>query len=119
MSDAPEMRKVLARDVVPYEWALWCSIEDGEPFANAIESVKWSDDGQHLWYLLGTHNFYKADPDKELELVPCTQGISGEYQEKLRREHAAMIANRPIPTRECDACAGTGRVACSTSAVPK
>lgn len=115
MSDAPEMRKVLARDVVQYEWAIWCSIEDGEPFANVVEHVvlllhlnaprlitgtvardelqflvglglvevvSWSDDGQHLWFMLGTH----------------------------RREHAEMLAKRPVPVTQCSSCSGTGKV---------
>lgn len=111
MSDAPEMKKVRARDVVPYEWAVYCTMgDDPKPFANAIELVKWSEDGQHLWFLLGTHNTYKAAPDEEVELVPCVQDLPDDYMAKVRREHAKTIAARPIPVTQCSECNGTGRV---------
>ena len=106
----PEMQKIRARDVVPYHWGVWCSIADGQPFTNAIELVRWSDDGQHLWFLLGTHNFYKAAPDEEIDLVPLEPGLSPQYLEKVKLEHAETIAKRPVPTVPCASCAGAGKV---------
>ena len=67
----PELKRVLARDVLPYHWGVWCTVGGRpEPFSNTIEHVSWSEDGQHLWFMLGTHNFCKAAPDQEIELVP-------------------------------------------------
>jgi hypothetical protein len=109
MRDVSEMQKVRARDVVPYEWAVWCTV-DGYPkaFANSIEHVSWSEDGQHLWFMLGTHNFYKALPDEEIELVPCGPStMSADYQAKVRKEHAETIAKRPTPKADCPLCDGT------------
>ncbi len=70
MVSNPQMEKVLARDVKPYEWALWCSIADGEPFANDIVSSHPSECGTHLWLMLDSHHFIRAEPDEELELIP-------------------------------------------------
>lgn len=66
----PVTEQVLARDVVPYEWAQWCSIEDSLPFSNDVVSVRPSDCGTYLWFMLETWNFFKAKPDEELELIP-------------------------------------------------
>jgi len=60
-----------ARDVKPYHYGLWSSV-GGDPFANCICSVKWSDDGAHLWFMLESHNFYKVEPDEEIEVVELT-----------------------------------------------
>lgn len=69
----PETKKVKARDVKPYEWALWCSIMGSEPFANDIVSVHPSECGAYLWFMLDSHNFLKATPDEELELIPLSK----------------------------------------------
>lgn len=69
MSD-PKTVKVKARDVVPYLYGDWSSVADGEPFANQIVRIRWSEDGEHLWFGLDSHNFMKARPDEVLELVP-------------------------------------------------
>lgn len=70
MSIKPETERVIARDVKPYEWAQWCSIAGGPPFANDIVSVKPADDGVHLWFMLDSFNFMKVKPDDVLELIP-------------------------------------------------
>ena len=69
MSD-PKTIKVKARDVVPYLYGFWSSVADGERFANQIMRIRWSEDGEHLWFGLDSHNFMKARPDEVLELVP-------------------------------------------------
>jgi len=65
----PECVKVLARDVVPYLYGVWSSVAGGEPFANQLVHMRWSEDGEHLWFGLETHNTVKARPDEVLELV--------------------------------------------------
>lgn len=51
----PATKQVRAIDVRPYQWAIWCTVgRDTRPFANAIESRRWSEDGQTIWFLLGT-----------------------------------------------------------------
>lgn len=54
----------------PYEWAQWCSIEGGPPFANDIVHVRVSDDGEWLWLMLESFNFWKVKPDDVLHLIP-------------------------------------------------
>ena len=66
----PEFVKVLARDVVPYLYGVWSSVAGGEPFANQIVHMMWTEDGEHLWFGLESHNMVKARPDEVLELVP-------------------------------------------------
>lgn len=97
--EKPEMCRVKARDVVPYHWALWCSIEDGKPFANEIVHVSWSDDGERIWFGLETHNAFSAGPDEEVELVPHECSMSADLREDVRKRHAKVIADRPR-TRE-------------------
>ena len=65
----PDFVKVLARDVVPYCYGVWSSVANGEPFANQIVHMRWSEDGEHLWFGLESHNTMKARPDEMLELV--------------------------------------------------
>lgn len=70
MSD-PEFRSVRAIDVVPYHWGIWCTVQgDPNPFVNHIVGATWSDDGKHIWWMLESHNFQKAEPDEMVELVP-------------------------------------------------
>jgi hypothetical protein len=107
---APKTEKVRAIDVKPYEWGIWCTVGDGkggksEPFVNAIESRKWSDDGKRIWFLLGTHNFQDATPDEEMDLVPMSRPKFAP-----ENDQAAFVAKRPTPTRTCPSCAGCGRV---------
>lgn len=71
-ANEPAFVKVRARDVKPYHYGVWCSIGDGEPFANTICHIQWSDDGEHLWFGLDSHNTYKAAPDEMLDLVETT-----------------------------------------------
>lgn len=73
----PSFTTVRARDIKPHLWALWCSVEGyAKPFANDIEAIRWSEDKEHLWLLLGTHNAYKVRPDDELHLVKRERSTS-------------------------------------------
>ena len=63
-----DLVKIKARDVRPYKYALWCTV-DGREIDNEIVVVKWSEDGEKIWMMLETHNFHSALPDEELELV--------------------------------------------------
>ena len=74
MMDTPEMVKIRAIDVKPYHYFLWCRIGNGEPFANEIVYRKWSDDGKRIVFGLETHNYYFAEPDEMMELIPVKLG---------------------------------------------
>ena len=65
----PDFVKVLARDVGPYRYGVWSSVANGDPFVNQIVYMRWSDNGEHLWFGLESHNTKKARPDEVLELV--------------------------------------------------
>ena len=97
----PEQIEVRGIDVVPYECAIWCTVADSEPFANTIEHRSWSDDGEHIWLMLGTHNFYKCKPDEMVRVVPtgkqrreCSKSLFGCDCEKC------FAAKRPKPLPE-------------------
>lgn len=80
--EKPQTVKVDARDIKPYFYSLWCSIEDGAPFPNPIVGMQWSEDGEHLWLMLESHNFYRCKPDEVLDLVaeePESEYIRAKY----------------------------------------
>jgi hypothetical protein len=93
----PELQRVLARDVVPYEWALWSSVDNGKPFANTIVHVAWSEDGTRLNFGLDTHNYYSVKPDEWLELVPAKCNLPADVMARKRAEHASLMAKHPHP----------------------
>lgn len=101
MPDDPTFVSVRARDVKPYHYAIWCSIEGGQPFANAICHVRWSEDGHFLWFGLDSHNSYKADPDEVLELIDLA-GV--ESWERSRQRHKDWTL--PPPGMEFHAITG-------------
>ena len=102
MSEEQEAQKVKAIEVVPYEWAIWCSVAGSQPFANEIVAQKWSDDGQHIWFMLESHNFLKAAPDDVLDLLPFRSRYdTDERREKRRTEHADFVKKQPT---RCHAC---------------
>ena len=80
-----------ARDVKPYHYGVWSSIGGGKPFSNTICSIKWSDDGEHLWFMLESHNFYKVAPDEEIEVVP----ERGPYSQRTRDRYAEWVLPPP------------------------
>jgi hypothetical protein len=71
MSTEPIFLTMRAREVKPYHYAMWTST-GGEPFANCICGVKWSEDGAHLWFMLESRNYYKTEADALIEVVDMT-----------------------------------------------
>jgi hypothetical protein len=67
---SPKIEKVKAIDVRPHRFALWCSIEDGKPFANEISLRRWTEDGEKIVFMLDSHNFHFAEPDEVMEVIP-------------------------------------------------
>ena len=99
MSTEPETESVRARDVKPYHWAMWCSIEGGPAFANWIVSVKWSDDGRYLWWMLDSHNFDKRDPDEMVNLIRLAPS------EQMRKKYGSWtLPPPPVPPTLCPTC---------------
>lgn len=104
MSDKPKTTMVLARDVVPYAWALWSDVEGSMPFENEIVGVRWSEDGQYLWFMLDSGNFLKADPDDLMDLVPYRSKYrTDETVERDVVEHARVIVSQPF-LASCATC---------------
>lgn len=101
----PTLVKVMAVDVKPYLFGLWCTVGNGEPRSNVICSVKWSEDGQRLWFMLESHNFFDAAPDEALELVPQ---VPSPYFQKVGRDF--VLPPRPPITKPCEHCNGKGVV---------
>ena len=84
----PSEVEIRACDVLPYHWALWCTVcehNGGRPFANEIVARRWSDDGKRIWFMLDTHNFFDADPDELLSLVPEQKAHGKESAESAAR----------------------------------
>ena len=92
----PEFVKIIARDVVPYRYGVWSSVAGDEPFANQIVHMKWSEDGEHLWFGLESHNTVKARPDEVLELVEMSP--LGSYTKKKADEWVLPPRPKPNPT---------------------
>ncbi len=98
MSAEPKTEKVRALDVKPYRWGIWCSIEGGEPFANEIVGLRWSEDGRYLWFMLESHNFDRFEPEQILDLVPMEVTITPSVLDAIDAHHAREIAARPDVT---------------------
>ena len=98
MSDEtePSMEKIRAADVGSFRWGLWCSIADGKPFTNPIVSARWSEDGESIWFMLDSHNFYNAKPDDVLELVRLGDFYAG-YKTRT-------AGPKPTPIPKCPSC---------------
>ena len=95
----PERVTMKAIDVKPHRWAIWCAIEHGEPFENEIVERTWASDGEHIWFMLETHNFVKARHDETIEVVPFedkyrTESLLAESDERDRRK-MAMRPSKP------------------------
>jgi hypothetical protein len=106
----PEQVELRALDIVPYEAAIWCTVGGGKPFANTIEHRSWLDDGQHIWFLLGTHNTYKAAPDDMVRVVlkPRRDYMGAKKPGDPLYDNEAFLAKRPRPQAPCAHCGGTG-----------
>jgi len=100
----PQIIKVRALDAIPYHYGVWCTVGDEpKPFVNEIVTRRWSEDGKHIWFMLDSHNFMKADPDEELELVDSLRysdgdshyGYSKDFLEGVIEKDAERMAARP------------------------
>src|ERR1700675_1652924 len=104
----PPTVQVKAIDVKPMRYAQWCTVRGenglpGPPFANTIESRDWSEDGKQIVFMLGTHNFLFADPDQELELIPCPHSEYVDLPAEDDRD-ARRMTDRPVVTPPCPTC---------------
>jgi hypothetical protein len=94
---APALVRKRALDVTPYEHGVWCIVRDGEPFVNTIVSRKWAEDGTKIWFMLDSHNFLKAAPDEEIEVVEKVDAFyHADLQAKCLREDAEKMKARPM-----------------------
>jgi hypothetical protein len=96
--DKPATVRVLACNVKPYHYGLWCSIENGPPFVNEIVSAKLSDDGTEVAFLLDSHNFKFAELFEEIELVPLepdeyARKTYGDFTLSLPDHWAMLLGN--------------------------
>ena len=103
----PEFVNVLGIDVIPYQYAVWCSIRDGEPFANPIVSRRWSDDGEFIWFMLDSHNFAKCKPDEVMghvvrHLTKYTPAVNAANAHLY--DNALFLERRPKPKTTCPHC---------------
>lgn len=109
--ECPPTVMVKAIDVKPYRYAQWCSIGDGEPFANDIGPRRWSDDGEYIWFMLESYNFFKARPDEILELIPFEDRYRPEESLAASdKRDAEIMAKRPTKAdvpKPCPACGVT------------
>lgn len=108
----PVQVKKRAVDIVPYHYGIWCTVEGGAPFTNHIVGVSWSDEGDALWFMLDSHNFLKAAPTEEIEVVPLAPETSSWHAATLARaieDHRATIAKRPAPKVRCPTCGHEAR----------
>ena len=76
MNMEPDFVTLKARELKPYHYAIWSSVAGGEPFANTICSIRWSEDGEYLWLGLESFNFHKVKPDEDIEVVPEPVAVS-------------------------------------------
>lgn len=104
----PEQVEVRAIDIHPYEAAIWCTIADSEPFANTIEHRGWSEDGERIWFMLGSHNFYDAKPDDMVSVVLCTPAYAPPRPFSEQYDNEVFLAARPKPKHKCPHCEGSG-----------
>lgn len=100
MGNEPESVTIKGRDLKPYHYALWCSTMGGEPFANTIDLIRWSDDGEYLWLMLDTHNFHKVGPDEDIEVIPLNPtGYYAKYADWTLPPRPIKVPP-PLPSRD-------------------
>ncbi len=90
----PVTVKIKAIDCKPGHWAVWSTVEGGEPFLNPIGPRKWSDDGEHIVFMLDSFHFLEAAPDELLELVPHFP-LSAEIVARAHARDAEVMEKRP------------------------
>lgn len=100
-----------ALDVTPHNHALWCSVGgDSEPFANAIDSRQWSQDGARIIFLLDTHNSFSAKPDELIDVIEAPWPVNSVWYAEWALRDQQDMANRPAPMADCPHCKGSGKV---------
>lgn len=104
-TEKPETQRVKAIDVKPGYWALWCSIEDGKPFANTITNRRWSEDGTKIWFMLDSHNFISAKAEEELELVPRSPDVKADLQAAWDAEDECEMFHLKVAGKCAKGCA--------------
>lgn len=93
----PTFTKVRARDVKPYHYGLWSSVQGGKPFCNTICHVRWSEDGKTLFFGLDSHNFYEVAPDEIVDLVAEDDTFGRALRDKY--ESWTLPEYKPGPTK--------------------
>lgn len=93
----PNFVKVLARDVRPYHHAVWSTYQGEGPFVNPIVYVRWSEDGEHLYFGLDSCNTLKARPDEVLELIDVSDDPAWEYGRTMKAEWVLPPPPPPPP----------------------
>lgn len=105
----PEITEVRGIDVVPYDYSIWCSIGNGEPFCNEIVGRRWSEDGQRICIMLDSHNFDSFGPDEMVRVVrrppdawrpKCRKGSDMGSWERSCQCAECFPASRPNPLPE-------------------
>lgn len=93
----PTPVRLKAIDIVPYRYGVWCAVEDGEPFANEVVVRSWAEDGEHIWFMLETHNTLKARADEEIEVVelPPDKYVTPERRAEREERDRRRMAMRP------------------------
>lgn len=87
--DEPKYVKIKARDILPYRYAVWCTVGGSEPHANEIVHRRVDEDGK-IWFGLDSHNFDGPyDPDDEPTCIISYEGRYGaEFLAKVDADEA-------------------------------
>lgn len=104
-TEEPTQITMKAIDVVPHKYGLWCSVGNGEPYVNPFCHRKWSEDGESIWFMLESHNFYNAKPDEDMKVV---ERELSDWElstwSSLSAKDAEEMAKRPMPPEDCPHC---------------
>lgn len=83
--------KIKAIEIEPHRYALWCSVGNGEPFANEICHRAWHQDGR-IAFGLDSHNFWIVDPFEEVTVVELEEPL---YRPTLCQTAAEFAVTNP------------------------
>ena len=89
----PVFVSIRAADVKPYQYGVWSCVGGSPFFANAICTIRWSEDGKQLIFGLESHNFYFCDPEAVVDLV----SLAGVEAWKLSQVRYAGWTLPPAP----------------------
>lgn len=96
--DADEV-SLPAIEVIPYHYSLRCIFTGNKERVVSVEIVgrHWSEDGEKIWFMLDSHNFYSAAPEEAMRVVPYRPSYHRpEDRERIVREDAEKMARRPF-----------------------